>query len=112
MTGFVIAAAMCEDDVAGLEESLARTRKRVSTRFQNIFPAQPDRHAERKWPKNGVICRQPAGNRRHRHDRSENNPLTIFVRRLGRVALSHRAHGRLDRFMPELLERMDQKPLG
>jgi len=41
----------------------------------------------------------------------ENSPLAIFVRRLERVALSHRAHDRLDRFMPELLERLDGKSM-
>jgi glutamate-ammonia-ligase adenylyltransferase len=39
------------------------------------------------------------------------NPLTLFVQRLERVALSQRAHQRLDRFMPELLDRLDRLAL-
>jgi glutamate-ammonia-ligase adenylyltransferase len=53
----VIARAMYEEDVAALELSLSRTRKRVGERFR------------------------------------------------------HRAHSRLDRFMPELLERIDRQSL-
>jgi glutamate-ammonia-ligase adenylyltransferase len=106
-----IARAMYEDDVESLEKSLSRTRSRVSQRFQDIFPSQPERHADQKWAeiwRGFRIGRQepdePAGE-------ADNSPLSIFVRRLGRVALSHRAHSRLDRFMPELLERLERKSL-
>ena len=104
-----IATAMYEEDVKSLEKSLARTRQRVSERFQNIFPSQPERVAGQKWAER---WRDLQVNRQEIDPPSEkpaNDPLAIFVQRLGRVALSHRAHSRLDRFMPELLERLDQK---
>lgn len=106
-----VASAMYEDDVESLEKSLARTRKRVSTRFQDIFPSQPERSADRKW---AVAWRDLHTNRQEIDEPSmpvDNTPLGLFVRRLDRVALSHRARSRLDRFMPELLERLDQKSL-
>ncbi len=106
-----IARAMYEKDAESLDESLARTRKRVSRRFGNIFPAHAERPPDRKWAdmwrKLGGIDQEidetPA--------EDENHPLNIFVRRLSRVALSQRARDRLDRFMPGLLERLDRRPL-
>lgn len=106
-----IARAMYEDDVESLEKSLSRTRKRVSERFQNIFPSQAERPEDHKWAE---MWRSFRVNRQEIDEppaAAESNPLATFVQRLGRVALSHRAHGRLDRFMPQLLERLDQKPL-
>jgi len=105
-----IAKAMYEKDVKSLDKSLARTRKRVSERFQNIFPAQPEQVADQKFAEK---WRHLQSNRQEIDvpaEVPENDPLTLFVQRLGRVALSHRAHSRLDRFMPELLERIDQRP--
>ncbi|MFC1689211.1 bifunctional [glutamate--ammonia ligase]-adenylyl-L-tyrosine phosphorylase/[glutamate--ammonia-ligase] adenylyltransferase, partial [Pseudomonadota bacterium] len=107
-----IALAMYEKNVKSLEKSLARTRERVSSRFENIFPARPERHSEQKWAEmwrglagiNQEIEETPA--------ESDHQPLNVFVRRLGRVALSQRAHLRLDRFMPGLLERLDRQSLG
>jgi len=106
-----IARAMYENDVASLENSLSRTRKRVSERFRGIFPSQAERPSDQKWAEEWrklninrqEIDEEPAA--------AENSPLAHFVRRLGRVALSHRARSRLDRFMPELLERLDRKAL-
>jgi glutamate-ammonia-ligase adenylyltransferase len=106
-----VARAMYEDDVESLEKSLSRTRKRVSERFQGIFPSQAERPADHKWAE---IWRSFRVNRQEIDEppiSAENKPLAIFVRRLERVALSHRAHSRLDRFMPQLLERIDQKSL-
>ena len=106
-----VARAMYEDDVESLEKSLSRTRKRVSERFQDIFPSQTERPADHKWAK---MWRSFRGSRQEIDEpdaATENSPLAIFVRRLGRVALSHRAHSRLDRFMPQLLEQLDQKSL-
>jgi glutamate-ammonia-ligase adenylyltransferase len=107
-----IAQAMYEKDVAGLEKSLSRTRKRVSQHFAGIFPSQPAQPADRKWSEVW---------RRHQTSRQEieptveappGDPLALFVQRLDRVALSHRARDRLDRFMPGLLERLDRNPPG
>jgi glutamate-ammonia-ligase adenylyltransferase len=106
-----VARAMYEDDVESLEKSLSRTRKRVSERFQDIFPTQAERPADHKWSEIWRSFRLSRQEIDEPPASTENNPLAIFVRRLGRVALSHRAHSRLDRFMPQLLERIDQKSL-
>jgi len=106
-----IARAMCEKDVASLEKSLSRTRNRVSERFAGIFPSRPKPPEDQKWLE---LWR---GHQLQRQDieipdePAQNDPLDLFVQRLGRVALSHRARDRLDRFMPGLLERLDQQAL-
>ena len=107
----VIARAMYEEDVAALELSLSRTRKRVGERFQGIFPSKPERPADQKW---ADLWRSLRTRRQEIDDPSAaegTDPLGLFVRRLDRIALSHRAHSRLDRFMPELLERIDRQSL-
>ena len=103
-----IAQAMYEKDVEALEDSLLRTRERVSARFRGIFPARPAQ------PESGAWTRQWRELRRRRQEidpapEESNSPLDVFVRRLERVALSHRADQRLDRFMPELLSRIDRR---
>ncbi|MDH3923651.1 MAG: bifunctional [glutamate--ammonia ligase]-adenylyl-L-tyrosine phosphorylase/[glutamate--ammonia-ligase] adenylyltransferase [Xanthomonadales bacterium] len=106
-----IACAMYEKDVKSLEKSLARTRDRVSNRFGNIFPARPERPADQKW---ADLWRRLNGISQEIDETVVENghqPLNIFVRRLGRVALSQRAHLRLDRFMPVLLEKLDRQSL-
>jgi len=107
-----IADAMYEESVPALETSLERTRKRVSERFQGIFPSQPEPEPGRRWAE---LWRGLRGSRQDIEERPEiadDNPLSVFVRRLERVVLSQRAHQRLDRFMPELLERLDQRAFG
>ncbi len=106
-----VARAMYEDNVESLEKSLSRTRERVSARFQDIFPSQVERPVDQKWTETwrGLYSSHqeidlPAAT-------TQNSPLATFVQRLGRVALSNRAHNRLDRFMPGLLERLDSNPL-
>ena len=103
-----IARAMYEASTDALDERLLRTRERVSGRFQGIFPAQPEPSGSddrtRQW--------QRLRRRRQEAEsdaESGNNPLELFVRRLERVALSQRADQRLDRFMPELLDRIEQR---
>jgi glutamate-ammonia-ligase adenylyltransferase len=105
-----VARAMYEDGVDALEKSLLRTRDRVSDRFRGIFPAQPVRADSGEW------AEQWRGLRRRRQEiepmpEALNGPLEVFVRRLERVALSQRADQRLDRFMPELLGRLDQRDI-
>jgi len=107
-----IARAMYEPDVEALEASLERTRKRVSERFQGIFPSQPEPESGRRWAELWGSLRASRQDIEEHPEAAENNPLAIFVRRLERVALSQRAHQRLDRFMPELLDRLDQRAFG
>ena len=103
-----IARAMYEDGEEGLEESLLRTRERVGERFRGIFPARPEA------PQNGEWAEQWRRRRRTRQEIDTvadegTGPLDVFLRRLDRVALSQRADQRLDRFMPELLSRIDRR---
>jgi glutamate-ammonia-ligase adenylyltransferase len=107
-----IARAMYEDGVGALETSLARTRQRVSERFQGIFPSQPQPESGRRWAELWRSLRTGRQDIEEQPEITENNPLAIFVRRLERVALSQRAHQRLDRFMPELLDRLDRRAFG
>lgn len=105
-----VARAMHERSVEDLEASLARTRQRVSERFQGIFPARQPTAAGHRWTELWRSLQtsrqdseaQPAG---------VGSPLGSFVQRLDRMALSQRAHQRLDRFMPELLDRLDRRDL-
>ena len=106
-----IARAMYENSVEALEDSLLRTRDRVSDRFRGIFPAQPLRPDSGEWAEQWRSLRR----RRQEIDplpEDGNGPLDVFVRRLERVALSQRADQRLDRFMPELLGRLDQRDIN
>ena len=108
-----VALAMFEADVTSMEERLERIRNRVSERFQAIFPSRPEPRAELKWTEYWRDLRadnqEPEGQTAEASGLlEENHSLAVFVRRLQRVALSQRANQRLDRFMPELLERIEQ----
>jgi glutamate-ammonia-ligase adenylyltransferase len=107
-----VARAMYEENDAALEASLNRTRQRVSERFQGIFPSHPEPEAGHRWTELWRGLRASRQDFEEHPGAAENNPLAIFVRRLDRVALSRRAHQRLDRFMPELLDRLDSRALG
>jgi glutamate-ammonia-ligase adenylyltransferase len=107
-----IAEAMYEPSVADLEGSLQRTRRRVGDRFQGIFPAQPEQPSGHRWTELWRGLRANRQDIEEHPESADDNPLANFVRSLDRVALSQRAHQRLDRFMPELLDRLDQKPYG
>ena len=105
-----IARSMYEDSADALDESLLRTRERVSERFRGIFPARPERPRAEAWSDEWRRLRR---NRQEIDiEESGNSPLDIFVRRLDRVALSQRADQRLDRFMPGLLRRLDDRDLS
>ena len=110
----LIAQAMFEADVGSMEERLERIRKRVSERFQAIFPSRPEPSAEQQWADlwrdlrtDSQAPEELPAEIPDRYD--ESHPLAVFVRRLQRVALSQRASQRLDRFMPELLEQIEKR---
>jgi len=107
-----IAEAMYEQNTTALDESLARTRKRVSDRFQGIFPSRTEPEPGHRWSELWRSLRASRQDIDEHPAVADNNALAIFVRRLGRVALSQRAHQRLDRFMPELLDRLDRRNPG
>lgn len=105
-----IALAMYEDSVEALEASLARTRARVSGRFHDIFPAREERSEQGPWAEKWKKLQS-----RRQEPESEQNPdldpLSRFMQRMDRLALSQRAHRRLDQLMPELLDRLDRQQL-
>ena len=104
-----IALAMQAGDVAALDARLQRTRERVGSRFQTIFPAQPAGQTENG---SAELWQRLRRNRQSIDaDAGDHGPLGVFARRLERVALSQRADQRLDRFMPELLDRLDEAAL-
>jgi len=107
-----IAKAMYEADADALEASLERTRQRVSERFHAIFPSQPEPESGRRWAELWGSLRASRQDIEEHPEAADNNPLSLFVRRLDRVALSQRAHQRLDRFMPVLLDRLDRRAFG
>jgi len=108
-----IARAMNEDSVAALDASLARTRQRVGERFEDIFPARPAAQTEAgaRWLELWQGLRASRQEISEQPDLDDSHPLAIFVRRLDRIALSQRAHQRLDQFMPELLARLEDHAL-
>jgi glutamate-ammonia-ligase adenylyltransferase len=106
-----IARAMYEPGVEALEARLAHIRQRVGERFQGIFPSRQPAAPAGRWTD---LWRSLRAGRQEidEHPAADaNDPLTLFVRRLERVALSQRAHQRLDRLMPELLDRLDRQAL-
>jgi glutamate-ammonia-ligase adenylyltransferase len=106
-----IARAMHEPGLEALEASLARTRQRVGERFQGIFPSRQPVAPAGRWTDLWRSLRAGRQDIDERPAVADNDPLTLFVQRLDRVALSQRAHQRLDRFMPELLDRLDRQAL-
>jgi glutamate-ammonia-ligase adenylyltransferase len=104
-----VARAMCEESVEEMEASLRRTRERVGKRFHGIFPARQEPAEGQQWSEKWRSMQAD----RHQEiepapDQEIDSPLAVFVRRLDRIALSQRANQRLDRFMPGLLERLEQ----
>jgi len=106
-----VARAMCPGGAAALETLLASTRQRVDERFQGIFPSREPAAPGHRWTDLWRSIRAGRQDIEEHPAAAGNDPLALFIRRLGRVALSQRAHQRLDRFMPELLDRLDRKSL-
>ncbi len=107
-----IARAMGQQDATELRSVLAATRQRVEERFHGIFPSRPEPGPSHHWAETWRRLRagQQEGDASPAPD--DHSPLALFLRRLERIALSQRAHQRLDRFMPELLDRLDRQELG
>ena len=106
-----VARAMCPGGAAELETLLASTRQRVGDRFQGIFPSREPAAPGHRWTDLWRSIRAGRQDIEEHPAAAGNDPLALFIRRLGRVALSQRAHQRLDRFMPELLGRLDRHSL-
>jgi glutamate-ammonia-ligase adenylyltransferase len=119
-----LALAMFESDVATLEESLARTRQRVSLRFHGIFPSRESEEGgdegQEQWTERWRRLQGGRQDDRMASDPAaplpaeavdEEDPITRFMRRVDRMSMSQRARRRLDRFMPALLDRIDRLEL-
>jgi glutamate-ammonia-ligase adenylyltransferase len=106
-----IAKAMYEESVAALDRRLERTRQRVSERFHGIFPERPEPKSDGEWAERWRSLRASLQDSDELPGAGPGDPMTHFLRRLQRIALSQRAHQRLDRFMPELMGRLDRKTL-
>jgi glutamate-ammonia-ligase adenylyltransferase len=83
----------------------------VSLRFQGIFPSRPEPEAGRRWAETWRSLQASRQDIEEHPEAADSNPLAVFVGRLKRMALSQRAQQRLDRFMPELLDRLDRQAL-
>jgi glutamate-ammonia-ligase adenylyltransferase len=106
-----IARGMGEESPAALTARLAAIRQRVSDRFEDLFPAQPAPTQGSQWAERWRNLNAVRQSDEPQTIEPENSPLGIFLRRLDRFVLSRRASRRLDRFMPVLLERIDNKSL-
>jgi len=104
-----IAAALFEPGLEALDAQLARTRRRVSERFAGIFPERPAPEPSDRWAEMWRGLRADSEETGPSALPASGSPLQNFTQRLGRLSLSQRAHQRLDRFMPELLRRLDDR---
>jgi glutamate-ammonia-ligase adenylyltransferase len=107
-----VATAMGEPSAADLMQSLEATRQSIGERFRGIFPSRPDPQPGQRWADQWRAMAAGEPDIDAPSAAGVGEPLAIFVRRLQRIALSQRARQRLDRFMPELLERLDQRQPG
>ena len=94
-----IARAMYEDSVPALDRRLERVRRRVGERFQGIFPSRPAPASDGRWAERWRSLRSGQQDMEEPTAAGDNGPLSLFARRLQRLALSQRAHQRLDRFV-------------
>ena len=104
-----LARAMRESGVAALDRRVAAVRERVERHFHGIFPAQPEAGPDRRWAEAWRTLRSPREG--DGETAAEAQPLDLFLRALDRLALSQRAQRRLDRFMPLLLDRLENRAL-
>jgi len=119
--------AMQLSSTTELGDRLGTVRQRVETRFQSLFPAQENPVTERRFteqwrrlkgdqqatvsPPGSSGDQQPADQDTSKSGARPDRPLEVFLRGLGRLALSQRASDRLDQFMPLLLQRLDDRRL-
>ncbi len=106
-----IARGMGEESPAALVRNLSGIRQQVSARFEAIFPTQPTLKENDRWVRKWRTLQADRQSIDPKPVEAVGDPLAVFLRRLDRFVLSHRARLRLDRFMPLLLDRIDRQSL-
>lgn len=103
--GLRVARAMGFEDMQSFRDTLALTRGRVQSLFEQSLP-QPAAPDENKTPWQNYWQSARIGNIDTELRFANMKPLADFIKRLNRLSLSQRARVRLDQFMPILLERI------
>lgn len=116
-----LAHAMGDANANFMQQKLEAVRNKVTQRFQLIFPAQAALRAEPVWidawrhlqeDRQGGRAESEISDEKSNAEKSnDDRPMSVFLRSLGRQALSQRARRRLDQFMPVLLHRLDSRNL-
>lgn len=106
-----MAAAMAEPTPQKLLDCLSRIRQQVSTRFEELFPAQTIPAEGSKWSEKWRSLSADRQSIEPPTAKPANGPIDVFLGQMERYILSQRARRRLDHFMPVLLERIDRQPL-
>jgi len=106
-----ITRSMGEESIEALARHLSGIRQQVSDRFEAIFPSQPTLKEDDQWVREWRDLQTDRQGIDPEKVEAASGPMTVFLRRLDRFVLSHRARGRLDRFMPLLLDRIDRQSL-
>ncbi len=104
-----IVRGMGEKNADSLNRHLAAVRQRVSDRFDGIFPSRPVPNKDSKWDREWLRLQNDQQGIDPPPALPAADPMSVFLRRLDRLVLSHRARRRLDRFMPLLLDRIDRQ---
>ncbi len=106
-----ITQGMGEESPEALARHLSGIRQQVSERFEAIFPSQPTLKEDDRWVREWRNLQTDRQSIDPERVEAVSGPMTVFLRRLDRFVLSHRARGRLDRFMPLLLDRIDRQSM-
>ncbi len=104
--------AMGWDGPGDLQSRLSQVRESVTQRFVSIFPAQKQVESDPKWVDAWRHLQTDRQGQEVNNEAPDDQPLTVFMRAMGKLALSQRAHRRLDQFMPVLLQRLDRLTLS
>lgn len=105
--GLRVAQAMGFEDMPGFQAVLEQTRNKVQALFERSLP-QADEPDDKGNPWSAYWQRLRHSAQDEDREKAHWKPLSDFIRRLNRLALSQRASKRLDQFMPLLLERFDK----
>ena len=105
--GLRVAQAMGFEDIPGFQAVLEQTRHKVQALFERSLP-QADEPDDTSNPWSAYWQRLRHSAQDEDSEKANSKPLSDFIKRLNRLALSQRASKRLDQFMPLLLERFDK----
>lgn len=99
-------------EAASLQQQLDLVRRRVTERFQSIFPAPTAPSSDPHWAEVWRALQADRQTTWPGPEPQQVTPFLAFLRGLERLSLSQRAHRRLDQFMPVLLQRLDRLTLA